>query len=104
MTIVNGLQNLLEYLNSVCLLEVLFSNDPIEQLAATAELCDEVDVLFILEVLVKLDDVGVVELLENGHLLLKTLPILNLFALYCLACSLLPTNFVNAFCHHAVCA
>lgn len=97
MAVVDGLQDLLEHLGGVGLFEELLGNDPIEQLASLAQLSDEVNVLRVLEVLVQLDDVWVIQGLQNFDLLLKTLPILDLLPLDCLAGSLLTADFVSHF-------
>ena len=97
MAVVDSLQDLLEDLGGIRLFEVLLGDDPIEQLTAATELCDEVDVLRVFEVLVELKDVRVVERLQDFYLLLKTLPILNLFPGDGLASPLLPTDLMGDF-------
>ena len=43
----------------------------IKDLSAFAHLCDEVEVLRVLKVLIELQDVGVVQLLEDGDLVFE---------------------------------
>lgn len=92
--VVNGVEDLLEDLASVLLLEELFLYDSIKELSSSAQLTDEVDVLFVHEVLVQLDHIWMVKGRENCHLLLEPVPVLDLFAQDGLAGPDLAADFV----------
>jgi hypothetical protein len=59
-TVVEREKDLFENLGGHLLAEELSLNDAIEELAASAQLSDEVDVLLVLEVLIKFDNVRMV--------------------------------------------
>ena len=93
-TIVERLQYLAEDYSGLVFLEELRLDDSIEKLATSTQLCDEVHVFLVLEVLVEFDDVRVVlsiqelldlkattyESLQNPHFGLESLPVANLGA------------------------
>ena len=60
-TVVQTLKNLLEQASSLLLGKVLLSHDLVKELTTRAQLGDEVDVLFVLEVFVELQYIGVIE-------------------------------------------
>lgn len=78
MAVVQDLADLLENLGSCLFVEVFGLDNAIIELAAFADFGNEVDIDLILEVLVELDDVGMVKGLENLDLSLEASPILNL--------------------------
>jgi len=56
MTVVDALQNLFEYIGSLLFIEELLFNDPLKQLATLTKLRNQVNILFILKVLVQLQN------------------------------------------------
>ena len=66
MQVLDGADYLAHNIGSVALGEPLCGDDAIKKLSALAELHNNVDITVIDEALIKLDDVGVVNLLQNG--------------------------------------
>ena len=77
MAVVDGRQQLLHDDGGVVLVELGAVDDLVEELAALANLGHEVEALLVLEVLVHLDDVGVVHVLEDHDLVLQHLDLLR---------------------------
>ena len=71
--IVERLQDLTENHCGLRFLKELSLDDPVEQLATTAQFSDQVDVDVVLEVLVEFDDVGVILFRHMGALVLALL-------------------------------
>jgi hypothetical protein len=65
MAIVQSHHNLLKDVCCLLFIEEFSCNDSVKKLTTSAKFCDQVDVCLILEILVKLDDVGMVKRLEN---------------------------------------
>ena len=61
--------------------EELFLNNLVEQLTSRTHLGDEVNIGFVLEIFIELDDTWMVQLLENLDFLLEPLPVLDLLAI-----------------------
>ena len=99
--VIDGLHYLHKDSGGVLFVEVLFFHDLVKQLATFAKLCDQVDILLVFEILVQLENVGVVQCSEDLYLLLKSLLVLYLFAGNDLACSLLAGFNVLHFTDHA---
>mmetsp|Transcript_47244 Transcript_47244/g.110399 ORF Transcript_47244/g.110399 Transcript_47244/m.110399 type:complete len:308 (-) Transcript_47244:7-930(-) len=76
--VVDGTDDLLHQDGRLHLGEVAGLDDAIEELAAGAQLHDQVDVPVVLKRLKELDDVGVVHHLHDGDLLLEALKVLHL--------------------------
>jgi len=99
--VVDALEHLLEAMCCLGLSEELLLNDLVEQLSSLAQLGDQVKVLFVLEVLVKLQDMRVVELLEDGDLCSELVDVLDLLSGDGFAGSVLLAHSVTALGHHS---
>ena len=99
--VIDGLHYLHKDSRSVLFVEVLFLYDLIKQLAAFAQLCDQVNILLVFEILVQLQDMGVVQCPEDLYLLLESFLVLYLFPGDYLACSFLAGFNVLHFPDHA---
>ena len=99
--VIYGLHYLHKDSRCVLFVEVFFFHDLVEQLTAFAQLRDQVNILLVFEILIELEDVGVVERSEDLYLLLESLLVLYLFAGNDLACSLLAGFNVLHFTDHA---
>ena len=71
-TVVQRLQDLLEYLGSHVLAEVLSFDDSVEKLSTSAQLSDKIHIIIVLEVLVKFDHVWMI-LNKHSHSLEREL-------------------------------
>lgn len=78
------------------------SHNVVKQLSAIAYFCDEVDVLGILEILVELEDIGVVQRLQDLDLIIESLPVLDLLPRYGFTCSDLPGSLVEHPMNHSI--
>mmetsp|Transcript_88888 Transcript_88888/g.252010 ORF Transcript_88888/g.252010 Transcript_88888/m.252010 type:complete len:512 (-) Transcript_88888:29-1564(-) len=76
--VVDGPEYVLHHDRGLDLGEVARLDDPVEELAAGAELHDQVEAPVVLERLVQLDDVRVVHQLHDGYLPLELLEVLHL--------------------------
>ena len=99
--VIYGLHYLHKDSRCVLFVEVLFFHNLVEQLATFAQLRDQVYILLVFEILVELEDVGVVQRSEDLYLLLESLLVLYLFASNYLACSFLAGFNVLYFPDHA---
>jgi hypothetical protein len=96
MTVVDTLHNLLEAMGGLNFGEKFLFDNLVEQLSSSAQLGDEVEVLFVFEVLVQLEDMWVIKLLENGDLCLELIHVLDLLSSNGLACSVLLADSMSA--------
>jgi len=78
MTVIQGHKNHLERFRGQLFIEKLILDDSVEKFSAFAQLRHQIHVGGVLKVLVKLDDVWVVQLLQNPNFCLKPFPILDL--------------------------
>lgn len=99
---VDGLHDLLENMASFVFTEEFLFHNHIKKLSSVAYLGDEIDVLGVLEILVKFEDVGVIEGLQNLHLIFEPLLVLDLLPRNRLACSDLFCGFVEHAVHYSV--
>lgn len=76
--VVQSLEDLPEDFASHLLVEVLLLDDAVEELAARAQLTDQVNVDVVLEILVQLDNIRVIKLLQDFDFSLETVPVSNL--------------------------
>ena len=96
MAIIETLQNLLEYPRRYLFREELCLNNPIKELSSSANFGDQVDISAIFEVLIKFEDMWVIELLEDLDFLLESLHVLDLLFGNFLHRSLLTCDLVLA--------
>ena len=101
MAVINGFQDLCENSGCILFVEKLLLDNFVEQLAPFTELCDQVNVLLILEILVKFKYMRMVKCPEDIDFLLESLLILNLFPGDYLACSFLSSLDVFHFTDHS---
>lgn len=66
-TIVNGRQDLCDNLGSILLIKVLLFCDAVKQLTSLAKLCDQEIAFVVLEKLIKFENIGVIQLLQNVY-------------------------------------
>ena len=69
--VLDGTDHLAHDIGGVTLSEPLSGDDAVKELSALAVLHNNMDITVIDVALIELDDVGVVNLLENGELFLK---------------------------------
>ena len=69
--VLDGTNHLAHDIGGVALSEPLSGDDAVKELSALAVLHNNMDITVIDVALIELDDVGVVNLLENGELFLK---------------------------------
>ena len=79
--VIDRVQDLPEHFGCVVFVEELFLNNLVEQLTSRTHLGDEVNIGFVLEIFIELDDTWMVQLLENLDFLLEPLPVLDLLAI-----------------------
>lgn len=84
-----------ENLSSFLFLKELLLNNHVEQFSSRAELSDQVDVFLILEILVKLENVGVIEVSQDLDLVREPLWVANLLFVDGLASSDLTSLLVQ---------
>ena len=68
--VLNGANHLAHDISGVALGEPLSGNDAIKELSALAVLHNDMDITVIDVTLIELDDVGMIDLLQNGELFL----------------------------------
>jgi hypothetical protein len=101
--VIDGLNNLLEYVTCLELIKELFLHDHVEELASLTELGDEVNILGIFEILVHFEDVRMIQSLEYLYLVLEPLTVLDLLPWNRFAGSDLLGTFVHNSVDNAVC-
>jgi len=97
MTVVDTLQDLLEYLSSIFLIKELLFNNLIKQLSTLTHFSDKVHILGVFEVLIKLNDMWMINLLQYLNFCLEPLPVLNLIPWNSFASSNMASGEVLAF-------
>jgi hypothetical protein len=102
MAVVQRLKDLLENFCSNLFSEELVLDNPIEELATPADFSDQIDVPRVFEIFVELEDVGVVEGLQDGDFLLKSVHVLYFLFGHLFHSSLLPCHLVLAKGYHSV--
>jgi len=99
--VVDAHHDLLETVRGLNLGEELFVDDFVEELATGTQLGDQVEVLFVLKVLVQLQNMGVVQLLQDRDLSFELLHVLHLLAQDCFTGTVLLAHTMAALGHHA---
>ena len=100
---VDRLHDLFKNVTSLEFRKKLFFYDHVEQLASVAKLCDQIDILSIFKVLIKLKDVGMVKSLQDFYLILKPLLVLDLLPWNRFASPDLLCCLVQHSMHYAIC-
>ena len=93
--VVDGLEDLLEDLGGILFLHVLLLYNQVKEFSSCAKLGNEVDVLFVLEVLIELEDIWVVQVCQDLDLIGKPLGVGDLLLVDGLACSDLTSFLVQ---------
>ena len=100
---VNALDNLLKDMASLLLTKEFLFYDHIKEFTSLTQLCYQVDIFGIYEILVELQNIRVVQSLQNFDLIFKSLFVFDLFPWNCFACSDLLRNFMLNPMNYPIC-